>query len=403
MLRSGTRLRRFVRARIFILSLIAVFFGALPARADLAAFNDAIRAGDYPLAARAAVSAWPTLGKTRDDIGVIAREFAFAAMVAKDYENAVVFATTARERPPEGDEHDLHVILANIMLHASVLPGDAPRRVRNEARDQLRAALRERVPHGGFDLISLVSGALLINYHMERSDWDEASEDAGLLADLAENGGPTFKANALDLRLTSVSARAIRKPNEQDAQAIHDFTKDILAEMEAAQTDEQALALLPQYWQALAWFGAVESYVLSGGGASTIGSRINRRARDTDPICDCDPEELRLPDRVSTPLGWAEDGEGCEKTRNRISPPIRFPSAARLRGVVGSVLIAVDLDEDGQAYNGRVLAGVPEKHFAEAALKRVPSLSYRPGEEWDPEVCTLAQKHRLIKFVFVIS
>lgn len=382
--------------------IAATMFLIAPASADIGAFNAAVRAGDYKLAAQEAVATWPDLDRTRDDFGVIAREFAFASLVGGEFEHALTFATAAQSAPPQSDERDLHILLSEIMVHSATLQAEGKRQTRTAARDNLRSALQRRGDLPGFDLISLLSGNALISYQLDRRDWDQAGEDARLLARLAANGGPAFTVQARQFELGAISTVAMEGPDIETAQALHDFTKQIVSDLETAPSDEHALALLPVYWEAFAWSGAVQSYLWSSNNGPRTGSLIGTRRRPGTQECDCDKEDIAIPPRVHRLLGSAPEDENCEK-KIEIDPPVKFPTSARRRGSIGAVLIAVDVDENGQASNGRLLAGVPEKYFAAAALERVPNMTYAPGETWDPEVCKLQQQHRVIEFVFQIG
>src|SRR5262245_24003739 len=78
--------------RKFSIAAVALAALAFPAFADMKAFNAPTKAGDYKAAAAAARQTWPTLDSSNPDIAIIAREFAWAAMLGGDAENARIYA-----------------------------------------------------------------------------------------------------------------------------------------------------------------------------------------------------------------------------------------------------------------------------------------------------------------------
>ena len=74
--REDTRMRLTFALRVFL--SLAVFAPAAPAFADIAAYNAAMKAGDYKAAAAQTTTIWSGFDKTSSDAAGVAREFGFA-------------------------------------------------------------------------------------------------------------------------------------------------------------------------------------------------------------------------------------------------------------------------------------------------------------------------------------
>src|SRR5262245_45006028 len=159
---------------------------ALPAFADIKAFNAAVTAGDYKKAAEEASATWPTLDKSRDDIALIAREFGFVAYVAKDYAAAKSFAEFSVAKSAEG--------AAEIRSQSSVLVRLSEHKLKpsSATRTALFTSLQERAALTGYDNISFAATDALVAHDLDKGRWKDASASTDLAVKLARAGGPSY-------------------------------------------------------------------------------------------------------------------------------------------------------------------------------------------------------------------
>jgi TonB family protein len=93
----------------------------------------------------------------------------------------------------------------------------------------------------------------------------------------------------------------------------------------------------------------------------------------------------------------------CEG-RIRQSPKIRYPGNAAEDGVVGAVIIAFDLDEQGNVTNPKVRAAIPNDAFEETILKTISKWSYRPDKRRDVGVtCRVERSNVVMPFTFLLK
>ena len=69
--------------------------------------------------------------------------------------------------------------------------------------------------------------------------------------------------------------------------------------------------------------------------------------------------------------------------------------------MVGTIILKLDVDEAGRAYNPRLVAAVPLKHFGDAALKGANKIRYAK-RDGSPPGCTLAQKDKILTIQFTM-
>ena len=175
------------------LGLVLAAAAVLPARADIAAFNKDVVAGDYKAAAAEAATTWPTLDKARNDIGVIAREFAYAAIRSGSNDQARDLATFAAGHAgpdPDGREVKTGATMLQRLAEHKLAPS-------SDTRRGLLDAIAMRAPAQGIDNITRIAFGTLLSYDGTNARWEDLRHDAKLAIAFAEAGG---KANHLELR-----------------------------------------------------------------------------------------------------------------------------------------------------------------------------------------------------------
>jgi hypothetical protein len=390
-------IRRWLRGTRALPFALVIGCLAAPATADIASFNAAMNVKDYKTAAHEAIATWPSLDKSRDDIALIANEFGFAAYAAGEFSHARTFANFAAENAAPGADRETFVLMARILSDAANL------RIEDNkpARNALHTSLLQRESMKGFDLISYLGATALVVYDLEESSAKDAAQSARLAATMTAAGGEGYRSEMRRFEMYEQIAIHRRRPSVDSLRAFNQVRQQIIADIANASSDEMASSMTPIYWQAYAWLAATESYLSSSGG-SHFSSRIPSRADRAWDDCDCDPRTEELPERVTRILGSGNDDPACERDLS-IRPAITFPFQQRRRGRIGAVVIAVTVNEAGEVSNGRLLAAVPETHFARAVLDRVPGMSYHRAEAWNNQTCTLADDQRVITVSFTMG
>lgn len=355
--------------------------GAPMAAADIAAFNAAVTRGDYPAAAAAAADAWPDLDKTREDLPLIAREFAFAAVVAKDFGAAKQYAEAAIAFGPDSDPLGVATVLA---ARASLAQSPSV-----DTRRQLFDSLTHRASHEGTDLISILAADVLLGHDVETGNWADAIQSAELGVTLtSRGGGRDFRIKqhefALSQNISTFMDSRRSEVRKNVYPGIIDLFRAIAADMERMPSDEAAEPFLPIYWNVRAW----ESSIRASMGALRGEQRKAAEALN---------EEL-APMRV-TRLTQSPSSEECPSAPAFARKPV-YPSSAFYKGMVGTIIIAVDVDAGGGVTKHKLLAAFPQRHFKEAVDKYVEGMRFKKGNGWDASKCSLVAQDRVVTFAF---
>jgi hypothetical protein len=357
---------------------VAAALIALPAFGDIKSFNAAVTAGDYKKAAEEAATTWPTLDKSRDDITLIAREFGFISYVTKDYAAARTYAEFGAAQSEEGAGAAETRTLSNVLLRAAeyrLKPSDA-------TRDALLGALEARTSLPGFDNISFAATEAVVGHDLEKGRWKDAIASADLAAKLS-GAGRNYLVEHRRYELYGAIASYRANDTRANYQKFVDLHRGMIEEIVAAPSDAAAERMVPLYWEARTWMGAVYSHLKSQGRSV--------------PEDDFRTGE-RPPERLKKLIDAHDEGT-CQKEFDWRAKP-DYPKSALYGGFVGAVVLRVDIGEDGKAANPTVLAAMPEKHFAEPVLDHVRHMKWVAGKAWDKEKCSLAEKGHVVTFQF---
>lgn len=338
---------------------------------------------DYARATAAAASAWATLDKSRDDLAIIAREFSFAAYLAGDYAAAKAYSESAVAAGAALNEAPVLRAASDVLLRVSEFKL-APSA---QTRDRLYAALNTRSTMEGVDLVAYLAADVITAYDFERGAWKEAEESAALGGKLSGAGGDVFLIYSYRFGLFENVAAYMRSRDVKPFERLTALKEQIITTINMADSDEAAAPFVKFYWEVHAWQNST--------GMHLVG---RRKMKWPDP----DPSLVRMPDdRAVRMLSFRTEQDRCPSIID-LKRDIQYPRSALYKGMIGTVVLSVDIDDKGAASNPEILTAVPAKYFGDAVLKSVKDIRYKPQGAW-PEGCTLTQPKRIVTFQFSIG
>lgn len=358
---------------------------AAPAAADIDAFKAALQAYDYRLAATEARETWPTLDKSRADLPGIAREFSLAAYLASDFVASEFFA--GRAIAAGSAESEALQLDSEMLLQMSKLKLNP----KQQTRDKVLAALERRSALPDVGLMSYYAADAIMSYAFSQADWRGVGEGAVLSRKLAEQvaGVPAGERHRISLR--QEVALFFEKREQQSYNSLDDLRWRAMADISAAPDDVAAKSLVDVYWDIAAWQEAVAATLYSLYRFSTPDAEARALSRTV---------KLPKEDRAVRLLNF-KTGDGTCALKLTMARRPQYPASASLKGIAGAAYVQVDVDENGVASNGKLLAAVPLKSFGDAVLLSVKDMRYSRGDSWGPD-CTLARKGRVAAFSFAV-
>lgn len=362
-------------------------FAALMAEAafaDIRSFNDAMQTNDYKKAAAEAASTWPTLDKTRLDLGVIAREFGMAAYLAGDYAAARTYGEAAVTSGAAAKEGKSETIASDVLLRISehqLAPSDG-------TRDMLFTALQASATLPGIDLLSYLGANAVVSYDVDHGHWKAARASAAVAEKLTAQGGPGYTASNLQFGLVAaVSAFSIERDVEAYKRVAALFIRVVNA-INTAPTSERAASLVQTYWDLIAWGTSAETFL-----GNNRQYKLYKAGAAPEPVVDYTTPGGRLIIR--------QDPTACIALVADDSPRPTFPPYAAMKGMIGTIVLKLDLDADGRVLDADVLAAAPAKYFGNSAIASAKTMKFKKGEG-SPAGCSLAQHDRIFTFVFAL-
>lgn len=373
--------------------LVTALAMAVPAHADIKAFNAAVRAGDYAAAAVEAEAVWKTWDIADEQTALIAREFGFAAYVAGRNELARQFGQFLVEKGATLPTPDTQPATSAVLFRAAdfrLSSGDAQRKA-------LREALLARSAASGVDMTSVLSWELLYVGDWNAADWEGVEMDAASAAEFFSRQSAGLLHRQRKAELTAASAMFLKGRNRvtkgkndyYDKMAdVHDA---IVGDINAAVSQSDRNLLWPLKWQAEAWSMAMWSYLTSS--YEQVGSNISTRVKEralARPMLAQFPED---PSLAGVPIC---DGEFVGKK-------LTYPSSNAFRGVVGAVVARMVTAPDGKVVNAEVLAAVPMENFGEKVADTQKTWTFKPAKGANVAGCRLNSLNHVYKVIFYIG
>ena len=358
---------------------------AAPSLADIKSFNAAMKVKDYKAAAAAAASTWPGLDKSRKDLAVIAREFGFAAYLSGDFAAAKTYGEAASAASRVAAEEPVLVIASDLLWRL------AEYRIRpnGDTRGRLFTLLQARAAHPSVDLITYLSADTVTAYDFEKGVWRDAVASAALGDRLTVNRLGYVDAS-FRFQLLGVAATYMLQSEAPAYRSMGQLQQRITTAIGAAPEGADITQLKEVYYDTMAWSSTLRAHLIARNRLKDDEQITQEWAKYTKS-----PEYLAAAPRINPPLP-----EGvCIVSPNEKTDLPDYPSSAVYRGMIGAIILKLDIDEAGRAYNPRVLAAAPLKHFGDAALKGAHKIRYAAREGSAP-VCTLAQKDKTLMIQF---
>jgi TonB family protein len=345
--------------------LAAVLAVVASARADLPTFNRAVQQSDFQAAALAAASTWGTIDRKRPEIAIIAREFAWMAMLANRPVDANTYTTFLVSTPGLNDPTPL----TTNVLHAwaSLSLNDTP-----ETRAALIAALKAGVAAPGVDLVAVAAA----NDLAARGDVAAIT----IVVELRSRRAPLVKQRHSEL-IAIINAFGEKRDTKpyltmiQLDQALHNEA------MNPAWADirDELFDLHDQAW---AWRVVMES--------------VLRGSRTPYPLADAQHrEDIAL--RYSGAPGAMPPCPGDITMK----PEVKFPFRERKESTTGAVIVDMGIDAQGKTVNPRILTAVPpDSGFNDAVLEAARQWTFSALPGVNAGTCTLARDHHAVTVQF---
>jgi TonB family protein len=352
------------------------------ANADIKAFNAAVSKGDYKAAAAEAASTWPGLDKSRKDIAVIAQEFGYAAFMSNDYAASRTYAEFASSYPDIGTDPYLQAV-STVLLKLS----EHRLKPSGKTRDELWAAVTKRAEQEGFDNVSFFGVDSVLAWDMDKGNWLAARATAELGVKLTTAGGSYYAIPKRRLELYAGIARYLYDPEPEHYVVVRDLKRAIFKDIEAAPNDEAGKLLVPIYWETRTWDQAMTVH---------LHAKRKKIPKDPDALPEGAPPVVYERFSRLFPTGRADPA--CLMEVQWSKEPA-YPTSTKYQGFVGAVVVATDIDADGNVVNPRILGAVPEKAFGPHVLEMVKAAKFKRAKD-APANCNMTRQNHRIDFDF---
>lgn len=373
-------LRRWI-PRIFG-AFAALLLGVAPASADIKSFNAAVKAGNYKQAAAEAKAVWATWDRQDRDTAMMAREFGFISYVAGDYAAAREFGQFLKDSGASLPTPDDLPATSAVLLTASSFRLDP----NAAARTALLDALRKRQTAPGLDMQTVLAAEALYTLDRARGNAANTWESAKLGWDLLARGGPQLAVRSLRARSVYVTAGFLKGRQRQDYNEIADAHDAVIDAINVSTSATDRAELISMKYNLQAWANSVRLYF---GVQQQTGSLISKQVRDRD---------LKEPATALFPTATPPD-LACKK---EFDPgEVRYPTSELYRGMIGTVILKVNVDYEGRITQPEVLASVPDAGFADALMGSIHTARFKRARDAEPG-CMLATPVLVVPVTFTI-
>lgn len=348
--------------------------------ADISAFNAAVKAGNYKAAAAEAKGVWASWNPSDPDTATVAREFGFASYVSGDYGAARDYGYFLKDKGATLAKPDDQPATSRVLLAAASF-----RLAANDAtRAELSEALKAREAAPGLDSMSMLASEALYKADWAAGRWRDAGASGMMAYRILSRGGDSLAARAFEARTTAGAGDFLGQRDKTDYDTMIDTHDAIIDAIDTAADPKRRQALVNLSFTAKAWAQSIFAFFDS---VQQTGSSIPVRVKY---------REMKRPQKPFFDSGDGAAAEWCELEVN--ARAIDYPSSPLFNGMVGTVIVRLDLDENGRVSNAQTLAAVPAKHFSEAVMDAAPNFRFVRASKAAPG-CSVARKD----YVFTIS
>ena len=357
---------------------------ALPAHADIRAFNAAVQAGDYAAALAEAEATWPSVDQ--GNAAIAAREFAWVAMLAGQPVRALAYSRFLVEQgaslaTPDKSPEVSRVLFAWAGLGAASSPG---------ARTNLLTALQVRATIANRDLISPRAAQALHAEAWAAGDWPQAEAAAHLAVRFLDDLGATQSPARYEARRAEAMATFMRTKSPDAYTALYDAAAELHELIATTPTGPIRDRLAGEYYAALAWGDAVYT-ALPASRQRQLPDRRNTVGAGRPAMVD-----LLFPAAGDPAL------PRCRITMVKTNAAPGFPFVARFKDFGGVVTYALDVSPDGSFDNPRVMAAAPHPDFVEATQGVMSSWRWKLDASQTPSTCRMPRVH-ITTFAFAMG
>jgi TonB family protein len=373
-----------------------VIFAAAPAFADIKAYNAAVQRGDYPAAAAEVGPIWANYDKASEDAIVVAREFAWMSMLGGRPDQAGGIARWLVEQGPKAPHPDPHPQTSMVLLRWTELGGNPTPKTVKALSDAVAA--RAAVMDPG-DRISAVATQKLYGVEWKLRQWSDAERNAQIAATLSATLGAEGVEYRLQSQMIAAAAEFMDKqevaPYFKMAEVRQELIDHLGGDIRAIEDNESDTSLYAAsnragVWMVamMAYYTSVEPHISKPGWRSDYNRAKALKVRGKCGLepCPLEPAPGKLP--------------SCEVTYVQ-KPALRYPSDARMKGIVGAVRLRIKTDEAGNVSAAKLIAAVPSDEFPDPAVSAVGKWTVKKRDD-QTAPCTLAGT-RLLDFQFMIG
>jgi hypothetical protein len=347
---------------------LAVAFLASPAHADLREFNAAISTGDFKTASRVAAQTWPQLDKAGPDIAVIAREFAWASMLAGEPTRAQSYTSFLIGRSSSLRPDDPSIPTWRV-LDAWAAFAIRPTR---DTRKTLADSLQMRAAIVGKDLISLRAAQALFRDQWDAGLWREAASVAESGAHIARDFGRSYADVVYQLEMGRLAASFVDRASVEAAQYLADLARQTFTEALATSDEAMKQRLLGVFFAADAWAEAANMRLAQQGKKAPVAEKISpaSRARLTPT-----PGDPALPE--------------CQIARALTNKQLNFPANRRFEGWPGFATYRLRLAPGGGFSEIKLMGAAPHSDLADTVGKTLEQWRWQFASALQPPNCRL--------------
>lgn len=360
-------------------------------------FNEAVARRDYNAATSAALQIWPTFDRNSKQAALVAREFGFIAFMAGKYDTAKLFAEFVVNDGPALPYPDNQPAVSRVLLELVKYKLDG----KKAQRQKLLDALQDRINgDAGTEAISLFAAEDMLMSDWREHQWNGVTQSAKLAMELSKRGGSPWLVNRRRAQLIMIASEFISAGIDLEGTRarstygkMSDLFDGVVEDINATEAADKGArdALWPVLFSSMAWSDAM--WAKFEGEKRQVGTHIPQEIKKR-------PRNFpKYSHRAST---IKQSNLPICKGAFLQQPKIEYPGSAEFKGMVGSVLVSLLLDEQGRVIDPEVVAAVPAADFSAAVLKAVRTWRWVTDKGEDTSRCRIRLEEQYLPVVFTI-